>query len=67
MPHRITVERIADDGPFRPGDEYAVAAGATGEHFHGVIHAVRSTGPRHVNVVVEISDGEHERLLASKR
>jgi hypothetical protein len=65
MAHAIVVERLARDGPFHPGDEYAVAAGDADEHFHGVIRGVRPTGPRHVNVTVELSDAEHERLLAS--
>jgi hypothetical protein len=32
----------------------------------GVIVGVRPTGPKHVQVTVELSDAEHERLLASK-
>jgi hypothetical protein len=67
MGHMITVERLARDGPFRPGDDYAVAAGDTDEHFRGVVCGVRPAGPNHLAVAVELTDAEHERLLASKR
>jgi hypothetical protein len=49
------------------GATYGVAAGETDEHFSGVVAGVRPTGPNHVEVAVELSDAEHERLLASKR
>jgi hypothetical protein len=63
----VNVERLRQDGPFRVGATYGVAAGESDEHFSGVIVGVRPTGPKHVEVTVELSDAEHERLLASKR
>jgi hypothetical protein len=63
----INVERLRQDGPFFVGATYGVAAGESDEHFSGVIVGVRPTGPKHVEVKVELSDAEHERLLASKR
>jgi hypothetical protein len=49
------------------GATYGVAAGDSDEHFSGVIVGVRPTGPKHVEVTVELSDAEHERLPASQR
>jgi hypothetical protein len=63
----ITVERLRSDGPFRADDVYGVAAGPTEEYFPGVIRDVRPSGPNHLDVTVELTDLEHERLLASKR
>jgi hypothetical protein len=62
----VTVERLRNDGPFRAGDSYEVAAGDTDELFSGVVVGVRPTGPKHVEVTVELSDTEHERLLRTK-
>jgi len=62
----ITVERLRADGPFHLGDKYDVAAGDADQHFHGVVRDVAPTGPNHVKVTVELTDAEHERLLASK-
>jgi hypothetical protein len=61
----IKVERLRNDGPFRVGATYGVAAGESDEHFSGVIVSVRPTGPKHVEVTFELSHAEHERLLAS--
>jgi hypothetical protein len=63
----IKVERRRQDGPFRLGATYGVAPGEGDEHYSGVIVSVRPTGPNHVEVRVELSDAEHERLLASER
>jgi hypothetical protein len=63
----ITVERLRSDGPFRPGDRYAVAATASDALFVGIVREIRPTGPRHVEVTVELSDAEHQRLTASRR
>jgi hypothetical protein len=63
----IKVERLRRDGPFRVGATYGVAAGESDEHFSGVIRDVRPVGPHHVELKIELSDAEHERLLASKR
>jgi hypothetical protein len=61
----IKVERLRKDGPFQVGATYSVAAGERDEHFSGVVVGVRPTGPRHVQVEVELSDAEHERLLST--
>jgi hypothetical protein len=63
----IKVERYASDGPFRVGATYGIVAGEADDHCSGVIGGVRPTGPKHVEVTVELSDTEHERLLASER
>jgi hypothetical protein len=63
----IKVERRASDGPFRVGATYGVVAGEPDDHCSGIIVDVRPTGPKHVEVTVELSDAEHERLLASQR
>jgi hypothetical protein len=63
----IRVERLRQDGPFRVGATYGVTAGDADGPFSGVIVGVRPTGPKHVDVEVELSDPEHERLLASQR
>jgi hypothetical protein len=63
----IKVERLRKDGPFRVGATYGVVAGEADEHFSGVVVGVRPTGPKHVEVTVELSNAEHERLLASGR
>jgi hypothetical protein len=44
-----------------------VATGDTDEHFHGIVRGVRPTGPKHIDVTIELSHSESERLLASKR
>jgi hypothetical protein len=62
----IKVERLRQDGPFRVGATYGVAAGETDEHSSGVVVGVRPTGPNHVEVTVELSDAEHDRLLAAQ-
>jgi hypothetical protein len=61
----IKVERLREDGPFQVGATYGVAAGDTDEHFSGVVVGVRPAGPKRVEVTVELSDAENERLLAS--
>jgi hypothetical protein len=60
----IKVERRVSDGPFRVGATYGVAAGDADDHFSGVVVGVRPTGPKHVEVTVELSDVEHARLTA---
>jgi hypothetical protein len=62
----IKVERLRQDGPFQVGATYGVAAGEPDEHFSGVVVGVRPTGPKHVEVTVELSDAEHGRLLAAQ-
>jgi hypothetical protein len=52
----ITVERLRRDGPFHVGDRYEVAAPDADEHLSGTIIAVVPTGPKHVNVTVEVDD-----------
>jgi hypothetical protein len=63
----IKVERLRSDGPFHVGATYGVAAGETDKRFSGVVIGMRPTGPKHVEVKVELSDAEHERLTASQR
>jgi hypothetical protein len=62
----IKVERLRQDGPFRAGDRYEVAPDGSAERFPGVVAAVRPTGPQHVQVTVELSDAEYERMLAAE-
>jgi hypothetical protein len=50
----IKVERLRHDGPFRVGATYGVASGDADGHFSGVIVGVRPTGPKHVEVAVEL-------------
>jgi hypothetical protein len=63
----IKVERYASDGPFRVGAVYGIAAGEADDHCSGIIVGVRPTSPKHVEVTVELSDAEQERLLESER
>jgi hypothetical protein len=63
----INLERLRQDGPLRVRVTYGVAAGESDERFSCVIVGVSPTGPKHVEVTVELSDAEHERLRASKR
>jgi hypothetical protein len=49
----ITVERLTRDGPIRVGDEYVVA-GDAGGHVRGRISGIVPSGPKHVDVTVEL-------------
>jgi hypothetical protein len=62
----IKAERLASDGPFRIGDRYEVVPDGSVERFPGVVVEVRPTGPQHIEITVELSDAEYERLLATE-
>jgi pseudouridine synthase len=62
----IKTERLASDGPFHVGERYEVVPDGSTEHFPGVIVEVRPTGPKHLEITVELSDAEYERLLATE-
>jgi hypothetical protein len=62
----IKAERLRSDGPFRVGDRYAVVPDGSTERFPGVVVEVRPTGPKHIEITVELSDAEYERLLATE-
>ncbi len=54
----ITVERLIRDGPFHIGEYYDVARDDGDGHVHGVIRGLLPTGPNHVNVTVELVEGD---------
>jgi hypothetical protein len=56
VPATIRVERLRRDGPFHVGDRYDVASPTADEHLSGTIIDVRPTGPRHVEVTVELDE-----------
>jgi hypothetical protein len=62
----IKVEHLRQDGPFNVGDRYEVAPDGSVERFPGVIVEVRPTGPKHVELTVELTDAEYERMLAAE-
>jgi hypothetical protein len=62
----IKVEHLRQDGPFHVGDRYEVAPDGSVERFPRVVVEVRPTGPKHVELTVELSDAEHERMLATE-
>jgi hypothetical protein len=62
----IKAERLASDGPFHVGDRYEVVPDGSTERFPGVVVEVRPSGPKHVEITVELSDAEYERLLATE-
>jgi hypothetical protein len=58
----IKAEHLRNDGPFHVGDRYEVVPDGSTEHFPGGVVEVRPTGPKHVEITVELSDAEYERL-----
>jgi len=61
----IKVERALSES-FHVGDRYEVVPDGSTEHFPGVVVEVRPTGPKHVELTVELTDAQYERLLASE-
>jgi len=51
----VTVERLARDGPFRVGERYLAAPDDGAARVDGVIVSVAPTGPKHVNVTVQVT------------
>jgi hypothetical protein len=69
----VPIERLAADGPFHVGntyeftDDHPTALERSREHFTGVIREVVPIDDWRVRINLELSDDEHERLLASRR
>jgi hypothetical protein len=69
----VPIERLVADGPFRVGDTYEfaddhpTALDRSREHFTGIIREVVQIDDWRVRIKLELTDDEHERLLASRR
>jgi hypothetical protein len=69
----VAIERLVADGPFDVGDtceftdDHPTALEPSREHFTGIIVEVAPIDDWRVRIKLELSDDEHERLLASRR